>query len=117
MSSNHLLVSTKQIVRSKRDVVYKVRPTSQPDIYHLFDKDTMKYFDTAFVADYKTSVMMNKLFRNIKENENLDALEESDEEEDFENSDEDKYVYLDREYSMVCCYNPKFKKWMPYKCI
>jgi hypothetical protein len=102
-------------VKMKRDVVYRVKPTSQPDIYHLFDKDTLKYVDIAYVADYKSSVMMNRLFRNIKENENLDALEESDDEEEFENTDEDRFVYLDREYNMWCAYNNKFKKWMPYR--
>jgi len=58
---------------------------------------------------------MNKLFRNIKENNNLDSLEESDDEDEFENEKEDKYVYLDREYNIVCSYNYKFKKWVPIK--
>ena len=35
---------------------------------------------------------MNKLFRTIKENDNLDYLEESDDEEEFENISSDKYV-------------------------
>jgi hypothetical protein len=104
-----------QQTKNKRDMNFKVRPTIQPDIYHLYDKDTLKYVDIAFIPDFKTSVMMNKLFRNIKENENLDALEESDEEEEFENTNEDRFVYLEREYVMTCCYNSKFKKWMPYK--
>jgi hypothetical protein len=56
---------------------------------------------------------MNKLFRNIKENDNLDAIEESDNEEEFEDSREDKYVYLDRSFKMVCEYNNKFKRWVP----
>jgi hypothetical protein len=102
-------------VRTKRDVVFKVRPTIQPDIYHLYDKDTSKYVDIAFITDFKTSVMMNKLFRNIKENDNLDALEDSDDEEEFENTNVDRFVFLDREYEMTCSYNQKFKKWMPYK--
>ena len=56
---------------------------------------------------------MNKLFRNIKENQNLDALEESDDEDEFENNKLDKYVYLDRSINMNCHFNYKFKKWMP----
>ena len=56
---------------------------------------------------------MNKLFRNIKENNNLDALEESDDEAEFENDREDKFVFLDRAFKMVCQYNYKFKRWMP----
>jgi hypothetical protein len=58
---------------------------------------------------------MNKLFRKIKENENLDALEESDDEEEFENQDIDKYVHLDKEYNMICEYNYKHKKWTPLR--
>jgi hypothetical protein len=56
---------------------------------------------------------MNRLFRNIKENENLDALEESDDEDEFENDRSDKYVYLDRSFKINCKFNYKFKKWMP----
>jgi len=56
---------------------------------------------------------MNKLFRKIKENDNLDAIEESDNEEEFQNNKEDKYVYLDRSFKMNCEFNNKFKRWMP----
>ena len=58
---------------------------------------------------------MNKLFRNIKENQNLDALEESDDEEEFQDDRIDKHVYLDREENMACTYNCKFKKWEPLR--
>ena len=59
--------------------------------------------------------MMNKLFRKIKENDDLDKLEESDDEEEFENSNLDKFVYLDNSFKMLCNYNNKFKKWTPIK--
>jgi hypothetical protein len=68
-----------------------------------------KYVDVACIPDYKTSVFMNQLFRNIKENSNLDLLEESDDEEE----DENDFVYLDRQYNMRCKYNKQFKKWIP----
>jgi hypothetical protein len=58
---------------------------------------------------------MNKLFRIIKENDNLDALEESDDEEEFENEHADKFVKLNTSEKMVCRYNYKFKRWMPMK--
>ena len=103
--------------------VFKVRPDIKNDIYHLFTycttmthsstEEAENYYDVAYIPDYKTSVMMNKLFRNIKENANLDALEESDDEEEFENDREDKFVYLERTYDMICQYNNKFKKWTP----
>ena len=58
---------------------------------------------------------MNNLFRNIKENKNLDTLEESDCEEEFENIENNKYVYLEKTYNIECLYNYKFKKWIPQK--
>ena len=56
---------------------------------------------------------MNKLFRNIKENNNLDTLEESDSEEEFENINIDKFVNLEKSYLIDCEYSSKFKKWIP----
>jgi hypothetical protein len=85
--------------------VFLVKPDIKNDIYHLYSET--KYVDVACIPDYKTSVFMNSLFRNIKENANLDLLEESDDEE------EEDFVYLDREYKMVCKYNKQFKKWIP----
>jgi hypothetical protein len=95
--------------------VFKVTPDLEPDIYNLFiyKNGAEEFHDYAFIPDYKTSVMMNKLFRNIKENANLDALEESDDEAEFEDAREDKYVFLDRSFKMNCEYNSKFKRWTP----
>ena len=56
---------------------------------------------------------MNKLFRNIRENENIDYLEESESEELFEDIKLDKYVYLGKSYLIDCEFNNKFKKWVP----
>ena len=76
---------------------------------------SLVHYNIAYIPDFKTSVMMNKLFRNIKENTNLDLLEESDNEDEFENEKEDRFVYLDRAFNMLCSYNYKFKKWVPLK--
>lgn len=104
-----------------RTVVFCVKPDLQNDIYHLYGFDSemeCEYLhDTAYISDYKTSVMMNGLFRNIKENINLDALEESDDEEDFENDRLDKYVDLKKFYYMKCLFNNKFKKWEPIEIV
>jgi hypothetical protein len=89
----------------EKNKVFLVKPDIKNDIYHLYREN--KYVDVACIPDYKTSVFMNKLFRNIKENDNLDLLEESDDENDEE------FVYLDREYKMLCNYNKQFKKWTP----
>jgi len=94
-----------------------VRPAIQNDVYYLYCKsdhnDEPKYFDVAHIPNFASSVLMNKLFRNIKENDNLDKLEESDDEEEFENEKEDRFVNMDKTYNMVCSYNFKFKKWFP----
>jgi hypothetical protein len=103
--------------RNKAIAIFKVTADIDPDIYNLFalkNKDGMEeYYDIAFIPTYKLSVMMNKLFRIIKENDNLDAIEESDDEEEFEDKREDKYVYLDKSVLMKCEYNYKFKRWTP----
>ena len=57
---------------------------------------------------------MNSLFRNIKENKNLDHLEESDSEDDFENVNDDKYLKK-VEYKMICYFNNTHKLWYPIK--
>ena len=90
---------------------FNVKADLQNDIYHLYEDDT--YVDVAYIPDYKTSVKMNRLFRNIKENENLDALEESDDEEEFENDKEDRFVDLEKVLKMQCYLHSKFRKWVP----
>lgn len=112
---NHNNISNKTSNNhNKVPLVFQVRPDIQNDIYHLYTHGDI-YYSTAFIPDYTTSVLMNNLFRNIKENKNLDTLEESDDEEDFQNNNMDKYVFLDRIINMFCKYSYKFKKWVPYK--
>jgi hypothetical protein len=98
-----------------KSIIFQVKPDLQNDIYHLYvnDNSELREYDIAYICDYKTSVKMNGLFRNIKENVNLDALEESDDEEEFENERIDKFVDLNKTFFMRCSYNYKFKKWMP----
>jgi hypothetical protein len=104
---------------TKREIVFKIKPDIQNDIYHLYtlNNGSEIYYDVAYIPDFVTSVMMNKLFRNIKENQNLDALEESDDEEEFENDKEDRFVFLDKSYNMICAYNNKFRKWYPIRAV
>ena len=111
-------VANDRSVDDRKEVVFKIKPDMQNDIYQLYclnDDNNEIYYDTCLIPDFNTSVMMNKLFRTIKENDRLDALEESDDEEEFENENEDKFVYLDKTYNMVCLYNYKFKKWYPVR--
>jgi hypothetical protein len=99
--------------------VFTVVADLQNDIYHLQDVNNLYMHEKliAYIPDYKTSVLMNQLFRKIKENVNLDALEESDSEEEFENDKIDKFVQLNVQKNMLCELHPKFKKWIPIKVI
>ena len=67
------------------------------------------------VDSFKTSKYLNNLFRKIKENNNLDLLEESDDEDIFENIEDDKYIMNKNFIPMLCFYEKKFKKWIPIK--
>ncbi len=104
----------------KKELIFKIKAELQNDIYNLYVYNngvTDYFYDVALIPDYKTSVMMNSLFRNIKENRNLDALEESDSEDEFENDNIDKFVDLEKSYNMLCEYNVKFNKWVPVKVV
>jgi len=99
------------------NATFKVIPCINNDIYSLFitNNKNEEYFDLALIDSYKTSIFMNKLFRKIIENTNLDKIEESDDEEEFENINNDKYVNLNSSYNILCNYNHIFKKWIPIK--
>ena len=84
-------------------------------MYDLFAEHENKLVNIgiAYISNYKTSVFMNSIFRTIKENDNLDALEESDSEEEFEDVSLDKFVNLEKQEIMKCVYNRKFNGWVP----
>ena len=95
--------------------VFLVKPSITPDIYNLYLKDNLNnliFYKNALIPDYKKSVFMNSIFRNIKENNNLDLLEESDDEEDFQDIREDKYIKI-KEAIMICDYKSKLNMWVP----
>lgn len=100
--------------------VFLVRADIQFDIYRLFAYGGNKvevYYGVACIPNYKTSVMMNRLFRRIPENECLDAAEESEDESDFENVEPDKYVDLVKELLMEFRFHLKWKKWVPVRVV
>jgi len=71
-----------------------------PDIYKIKENGEL-----LLIPDYKTSVEMNTLFNKNKIGYNLDLLEESDSEENYEK--EEEYLKIN------CYYNNRFKKWIP----
>jgi len=104
----------------KYKTVFQVSPDIQQDIYHLFaygNNNKLVYYGIAYIPTYKNSVFMNSLFRKIRENTNIDFIEESEDEEDFENIYENKYVELDKTLLMECIFHTKFKKWVPMRVV
>ncbi len=96
--------------------VFIVSADPHPDIYKLYTSSN-EYVGIAHVPTYERSVFLNGIFRRIKENTNLDLLEESDDEEEFEDTSTHKYVNLDKKVIMKCVYNDRFMKWIPIEIV
>jgi hypothetical protein len=98
---------------------FHVKADVQNDIYHVLhasDEPITQNTMIAHIPNYKTSVMMNSIFRNIKENRNLDALEESDDEDELADSGNPgkcSLVDLNKCVKMDCTFNARFKRWHP----
>jgi len=118
-SSKRVFVPPQDEMLTNIQMTFIVRPNIQNDIYELFvmsdhfHQREPIFHNFALIPSFKTSVMMNRLFRNITENERLDTMEESEDECDFENTELDKYVTLTKEYKMICRFNKRFCKWVP----
>tara|TARA_B100001063_G_scaffold45843_1_gene39588 strand:- start:1343 stop:2305 length:963 start_codon:yes stop_codon:yes gene_type:complete len=107
------------LLYKSNQIIYKtflIKATIINDIYDLYaldENEKLQKYKISYIPDYKTSVFMNNHFRTIKENINLDALEESDSEDEFEDMSIDKFVDLDKREIMKCVYNSKFNGWVP----
>lgn len=104
----------------KHNTVFQVSADVQNDIYHLYaygKNNQPVYYGIAYIPGYKSSVFMNSLFRNIRENKNLDYIEESDDEENFQDMRDNKYVDLNKKVLMECAFHTKFKKWIPLRLV
>ena len=127
--NNKNISHTNQRIHQPREMIFYVKADIQDDTYYHYsekieqqDNNQNNNHDkqekeVLYIPDFKTSVMMNKLFRTIKENDNLDYLEESDDEEEFENISSDKYVDTNKVIKIKCVYYPKFKKWKPVEVV
>ena len=116
--NNNKVVGINKVYNPKLpEAIFKVSPLLGEDIYKLNCNDRDIPYGIAFIPSYKCSVMMNAIFRNIKENKNLDLLEESDDDDEYENTNINKYVNLKFSTNMRCVYIKKFKKWQPIEVI
>lgn len=94
---------------------FLIKAVKEPDTYKLFALKHHKVTEHShcLISTYKKSIFMNNLFRNIRENDNLDYLEESEDEDEFENTSENKFISLDKSIIFRCVYNRKIKLWEP----
>jgi hypothetical protein len=100
--------------------VFQVSADIQFDVYHLYAcgrNKAMVYYNIAYIPNIQNSIFMNQLFRNIRENRNIDYIEESDDDEDFQDMREDKYVNLNKTLLIECSFHTKFKKWVPLRVV
>ena len=105
----------KYVPQQNTNAIFEVGAELATDTYSLYGSNK-SFVGLAYIPNYKGSVLMNSLFRNIKENTNLDAIEESEDEEEFENKDNpDFFVNTEKRVIMECDYNSHFKGWVPIK--
>jgi len=86
------------------------------DLYKLYARGadgSPVFVDYACVIDRATSQWLNGLFRRILENRRIDAIEESDDEEDFQIVRENKYTDLEKKVVVSCRFQGRLKKWLP----
>jgi hypothetical protein len=120
----------------RKKTVFEVMADYQYDVYNLYAFNNRStpflphppsispsvpqkhiFVDIAYVPDYGTSKTLNKIFRNIKENDNLDYIEESDDEDEFENTKPDRFVDLSKRVNMECYFHQRFKRWVPVRVV
>ena len=111
MDGKDTKVKGKYIYNKTYSVRFRIKPDIHCDIYYLHTNASEDIYSIALIPDYKTSVMMNGLFRNVNENNNLDLIEESDE----ENDENTIPILLNTSIVMECMYDRKFKRWKPLR--
>jgi hypothetical protein len=89
---------------------FLVQADTTIDIYYLYTMSSQEYVGIACVQTLATSTYLNTIFRNIKEDMNIDVLEESDDEDNYH-----MVVDTTKRVAMECVYNTRFKKWTPVK--
>jgi len=104
----------------KYPTVFKCKADMQYDIYHIYaygKNNKMIYIGITHIPDLETSKMMNRYYRKIRENANLDYIEESEDEEDFENVTEDRFVDLEKQLNVECVFHMKYRRWIPKRIV
>ena len=117
-----LVVNSAQVVQHQPQPrqgqrVFIACADSQADMYLLRCPESGQTEpEYAHIGDYKTSVFMNSIFRNVRENARLDAAEESEDESEFQRASEmDSEPVAKKEVRVLCAFNYRFKRWVPLK--
>ena len=101
--------------------IFHVEADIRFDVYHLFaysDTSTSICIGLAYIKNYNVSVFMNSIFRKIRENTNLDYIEESDSEDDSRDTRKDKYMNASRKTALMECeFNHKMRYWEPIRVV
>lgn len=103
-----------EMIMHKKYMVFNIIADENPDIYKLYNKndDEIVYYGNTCVMDYDMSKRMNNDFRKIRENDRLDYIEESEDDDDFEK--EELWLKEGKEAYYLCKYHEVFKIWIPY---
>jgi hypothetical protein len=98
---------------SGSEAIFLVKALPGMDSYNLYCNASQDPYGLAMVSSYNCSVLLNRLFRTIKENTNLDLLEESDDESEFQDVRDNKFVDVNKAILMKCVFSKRFRKWQP----
>lgn len=98
------------------ETVFAMMADPTYDLYRLYAAGyggLLEFYDYACVIDRATSKWLNSEFRLIRENANIDAIEESDDEADFNDVRDNKYTNLEKQIVVRCRYIKRLQKWIP----
>jgi len=98
------------------ETVFAMMADPTYDLYRLYVVGAgglLEFYDYACIIDRATSKWLNSEFRLIRENANIDAIEESDDEADFNDVRDNKYTNLEKQMVVRCRYIKRLKKWIP----
>jgi len=112
--TDNIYINERVEVNQMKHAVFKVEAEIQPDVYSLYCNEgkDLENIGYAYIGSIKTSKFMNKLFRCIRENDDIDLIEESEDEDCFEDTRLNKYM-LNKTYNIECVFNKKYNKWEP----
>jgi hypothetical protein len=114
--TDNIYLNERVVIHKIDRAIFKVEAELGTDIYSLYseEKGDLVNIGFAYIGNIRTSRLMNKLFRCIRENDDIDLIEESEDEDSFEDVRLNKFM-LNKSYNVECVFNKKYNKWEPIK--